>query len=139
MRIERIGLDAPLGVKTRDRAGLMQDPSGPEDIAWYDFTARPGEPGNAVFSGHVDYHDYGPAVFAHLRELQPGDAIDVFSADGSTHRYAVATRTSYAASEAPIDLIVGPTARASITLITCTGAFGGGEYSHRLVVRAEAV
>ena len=68
--IPRIGVDAPVTVKGLDPNGVMQNPNGPEDVAWYDFTSRPGQGGNAVFSGHLDYHDCGPAIFARLREMK---------------------------------------------------------------------
>ena len=67
--IPKIGVDAPVAVKGLDPNGAMQNPNGPEDVAWCDFTSRPGQGGNAVFSGHLDYHDYGPAVIARLREM----------------------------------------------------------------------
>jgi sortase (surface protein transpeptidase) len=75
--IPKIGIDVPVTVKGLDPSGVMQNPNGPEDVAWYDFTARPGQDGNAVFSGHLDYHDYGPAVFARLREMTAGDLVKV--------------------------------------------------------------
>jgi len=75
--IPKIGLDAPVTVKGLDPNGAMQNPNGPEDVAWYDFTARPGPGGNAVFPGHLDCHDYGPAVFARLREMTAGDLVVV--------------------------------------------------------------
>ena len=48
-----------------------------------DGTARPGEAGNAVVSGHRDTH------FAFLRRLREGDAILVERPDGVVRRYAV--------------------------------------------------
>jgi hypothetical protein len=68
-------MDAPVTVNALDPSGVMQNPNGPEDVAWYGFTARPGQGGNAVLSGHLDYHDYGPAVFARLREMTAGDLV----------------------------------------------------------------
>jgi LPXTG-site transpeptidase (sortase) family protein len=139
--IPKIGVDAPVSVKSLDADGTMQPPNGPEDVAWYDFTARPGSGGNAVFSAHVDYHDYGPAVFAGLKDLKEGDAIEVRAADGAAYRYRVAVSVTYPAAEAPVEHIVGPTSREAVTLITCTGSFDASsrQYSHRLVVRAERV
>jgi sortase (surface protein transpeptidase) len=75
--IPKIGIDAPVTVKGLDPSGAMQNPNGPEDVAWYDFTARPGQGGNTVFSGHLNYHDYGPAVFARLWEMTAGDLVEV--------------------------------------------------------------
>jgi LPXTG-site transpeptidase (sortase) family protein len=137
--IPRIGVDAPITVKGMGADGVMEAPDGPEDVAWYGFTARPGSGGNAVFSAHLDYHNYGPAVFADLNELQNGDLVEVYLADGAVYRYEVVLSLSYSAETAPSEDIVGPTSREVITLITCAGSFdqASRRYSHRLVVRAE--
>ena len=137
--IPRIGIDAPVTVKSVEPDGLMQNPNGPEDVAWYDFTAPPGRGGNAVFSGHLDYRDYGPAVFARLREVKAGDVLEVRLEDGTLHRYVVSLSALYPATSAPSEEIVGPTGREMVTLITCEGTWQGRPqgYSHRLVVRAD--
>jgi sortase A len=137
--IPEIGVDASLVVKGIDASGRMQVPDGPEDVAWYDFTARPGEEGNIVLSGHLDFRGYGPAVFARLRELTLGDLVEVRLEDGSTYQYVVTQSVAYEAEGAPVQDIVGPTSRETLTLITCDGTFNGDSwaYSHRLVVRAE--
>ena len=137
--IPRIGVDAPVTVKGVDANGAMQNPNGPEDVAWYDFTARPGQGGNAVFSGHLDYSDYGPAVFARLGEVAAGDVVEVYLEDGTIHRYVVTLSVLYSADSAPSQEIVGPTGREMVTLVTCGGSWQGRPrgYSHRLVVRAD--
>ena len=119
----------------------METPDGPADVAWYDFSGKLGEGTNAVFSGHLDYVGFGPAVFWYLRDLQPGDIIDAVGEDGRTYSYAVIWMKEYAASptEGDLEEIVGDTSAESLTLITETGAFDGGQYSHRLVVRAEFI
>jgi len=134
-----IGVDAPVTVRSVDPTGLMQNPDGATDVAWYDFTARPGQGGNAVFSGHLDYHDYGPAVFARLAEVKPGDVVEVRLENGTLHRYAVSVSVLYPADSAPSQEIVGPTGREMVTLVTCGGTWQGRPrgYSHRLVVRAD--
>ncbi len=48
-----------------------------------DGTPLPGDPGNAVVSGHRDTH------FAFVRELRSGDALVVHSASGRVVRYVV--------------------------------------------------
>ncbi|HXH21386.1 MAG TPA: class F sortase [Dehalococcoidia bacterium] len=141
LQIPRIGVDAPIVVLGVDAQGVMQDPKGPEEVAWYDFSAHPGWEGNAVFAGHVDYRNYGPAVFWKLRQLNLGDEIKVVLADGTTYSYRVVSSTQYVADQAPVQEIVGPTERQSVTLITCGGTFNTRtrEYDQRLVVRAERV
>jgi LPXTG-site transpeptidase (sortase) family protein len=139
--IPAIGVDAPVTVKGLRSGAVMDVPDGPEDVAWYNFTARPGMGGNAVISGHLDYHDYGAAVFWRLKELREGDIVEVRLADGSVLRYRVSLKLSYDARMAPVSEIVGPTSKEVVTLITCGGTFDSGSrnYSDRLVVRAERI
>ena len=139
--IPRFGVEAPIVVLGIDSNGAMETPSGPWEAAWYDFTARPGSGGNAVFSGHVDAlytGDPGPAVFFHLKDLEQGNRIEVRLTDGSVYRYAVAS--TWAVHEDTSDLapIVGRTNSEVITLITCGGDVGT-QYNQRLVLRAERV
>jgi LPXTG-site transpeptidase (sortase) family protein len=134
-------IDAPVVVKGVDNAGVMQAPDNAFDTAWYDFSAKPGWGGNAVFSGHVDYVDVGKAVFWNLKDLSQGDIIEIRMADGATYQYAVNFREQYDAATAPVDQIVGPTPAETITLITCSGTFNSSthQYDKRLVVRAERI
>jgi LPXTG-site transpeptidase (sortase) family protein len=119
--------------------GLMESPRTPTDVGWYSFSARPGTTGNAVFAGHVDYANYGPAVFYHLRDLKSGDLIRVALEDGTTIAYQVTSTQIYEADSAPVQEIVGPTPNQTITLITCTGVFDRNalDYDKRLVVKGE--
>jgi hypothetical protein len=124
--------------------GELAAPSGPWVVAWYVQTARPGETGNVVMGGHVDYWDIGPAVFAGLGRLEKGAEIDVTDAAGERYVYIVEWARDYpVAGLTPDQLreIVGPTESPSLTLITCGGEFdyGRGEYLKRLVIRAARV
>jgi LPXTG-site transpeptidase (sortase) family protein len=134
-------IDAPVVIKGVDFEDRMESPDNAYDTAWYDFSARPGSDGNAVFSGHVDYIRVGKAVFWNLKDLEQGDIVEVRLEDGSTYRYAVTSKQVYDADTAPVNLIVGPTERQTVTLITCSGTFDSSshQYDKRLVVRAERV
>ncbi len=136
--IPSIGVDASIVVVGVDASWEMEAPAGAWDVGWYDFSAPAGQPGNTVMSGHVDYHDVGPAVFWRLRELGAGDRIEVHLLDGSVVGYRVTQVESYDAYAAPVEAIIGPTVEDILTLITCDGGFNpaAGEYDHRLVVRA---
>lgn len=138
MRIERLGVDAglvTLGVDTS--TGNMAAPDGPELVGWYDFTARPGSgTGNAVFAGHRDWRDYGPAVFFDLEDLEPGDVIEVELAEGSLVRYTVTATHTYPVEDLDMREILAPTDEETITLITCAGAFEAHDYTDRHIVRA---
>jgi sortase A len=139
--VPRVGINAPVEVLTLDGAGAMQDPKTPNAVAWYDFSARPGQLGNVVLAGHVDYERYGPAVFWRLRDLKPGDRVEVALADGTVFTYEVASLNYYDIDKAPVKEITGPTSYEAITMITCGGSFNRSNlsYNQRLIVRATRV
>ena len=146
LAIPRFGVEAQIVVLGVDSNGVMETPDGPTNVAWYGFSARPGYPveesgGNAVFSGHVDYYNYGPAVFWHLKDLERGDVIEVSLADGTIYRYGVTERQTVDAATAPIQDIIGDKPEEVITLITCGGTFDPsiGEYDQRVIVRAARI
>lgn len=144
MVIPSIGVDAPFTVRTVGSDGKMPNPKGPEDVVWYDFSqwpglgGNPGAGGNAVFSGHVDYVNYGPAVFWDLRKLAPGDEVKVVLDDGSELRYVVQWNKTTRSEGANWDGIVRATQQQSVTLITCTGTFDQAtrQYDQRIIVWA---
>lgn len=61
----------------------MAIPSNVRDVAWYEFGSRPGEGGSAVLAAHVDLASQGPGVFFNLRDVDPGDFVEVEFSDGS--------------------------------------------------------
>lgn len=141
LMIPAIKVNAPISLKGVDRNGVMEDPISWNDIAYYNFSGRPGfGPGNnAVFAGHVDYIRHGAAVFWDLNKLKAGDDVHVMLQDGTDYAYRVTQMVVYNADKAPVDEILGDTPTESITLITCNGTFSAGHYNNRLVVRAERV
>jgi len=145
--IPKFGVDATVVTLGVDNQGIMESPEGPWDVAWYDFSAHPGAGGNAVFSGHVDWYNIGPgggpggAVFWHLKDLEPGDVIEVHLADGNVYKYRMASRQQVDPNAVDVGSVVGPTEREVITLITCGGTFNREtrHYDQRVIVRAERV
>ncbi len=123
----------PMGVRPD---GYMDLPNNPHDVAWYQFTSKPGMGGNAVFSAHVDYINYGPAVFWNLGKVQPGDGVFVRLRDGALIKYVVASAQTVPLEQLDVASMIAPTEQESITLITCSGAFPRGNYSDRVVVHA---
>lgn len=120
--------------------GVMQNPTGPWVVSWYQETAELGQTGNIVFAGHVDYWDVGPAVFFNIRNLKENDKILVTGEDQKLYTYLVQwqqTVETAGLSTDEINELVGPTDDESITLITCGGEFdySTGEYLSRTVVR----
>ena len=141
LRIPKFEINSPvvtLGLTTERQ---MEATTNAYDTGWYHFTAKPGFGSNAVFSGHVDWHDVGPAVFWHLKDLEQDDTIEVAMADGTVYTYRVSAKQAYAAASAPVDEIVGSTTDERITLITCTGTFNSAthQYDQRLIVTATRI
>jgi LPXTG-site transpeptidase (sortase) family protein len=146
--IPSISVDAPLTMRvvTADANGsaAMANPDGPEDVVWYDFSAfpglggRPGVGGNTVLSGHVDYHDYGPAVFWDLRNLEVGSEIAVHLRDGTDYKYTVQWNKTVEPNSTTWSDIVASTSQESLTMITCAGTFDSSSrsYDQRRVVWA---
>jgi LPXTG-site transpeptidase (sortase) family protein len=145
--IPEIDVDAPLDAEAIQADGVMPTPLDPELVAYYDMSAyhpgsehRVGFGGNAVFAGHVDYIDYGPAVFWDLDELEPGDEVQVLLDDGTVYRYAVVWNQKWPVEEVPWwDEVFEVNGRDAVTLITCAGSWDGRKYSDERAVRAERV
>jgi hypothetical protein len=140
--IPKLGIDSgwmPLGYLAN--GVTMDSPPGPADLGWYTFSAQPGTGGNAVFSGHVDWHTGAPALFEHLSSLQAGDEVDVSRSDGSLARYRVESSIWYPVYATAAAPIIAGTPVPTLTLITCGGSFDQTkrEYDQRLVVRAQSV
>lgn len=75
-----------------------------------DGTPLPGDPGNAVISGHRDTH------FAFLRELRSGDTLVVHSASGRVVRYVVSAIEVVRNKDVRVLLDTGDD---RLTLVTC--------------------
>jgi len=148
MRIPSIGVDAPVIVLGMDRNGVPLVPDWTNAkrpgwvVAWYDFSALPGQGSNAVFAGHVTW-DKAPAVFWSLSQLAPGDTISVLTQEGKELIYRVVDNFTVDPNDPEAVKVMGPTKEDTITIITCGGTFipnsndpYGGEYTDRVVVRA---
>jgi Sortase domain len=139
LSIAAIGVDAAIEPLGLDGQGRMATPSRPDNVGWYSPGAAPGDVGNAVIDGHLDWTD-GPAVFWRLGKLRRGDELAVSRADGSRARFLVLS-TATMPWDASTDALFTKTGPPSLTLITCAGAWDRqrGTYLQRLVVRASLV
>jgi LPXTG-site transpeptidase (sortase) family protein len=145
-----IYIDAPIITLGLGGDQLPEVPDRGDQVAWYNFSATPGLSNNAVFSGHVDWQTRDghpiPGVFYRLRELHSGDPISVTLEDGTLLEYRVTGNVATAYDDPNVVRSMSPTTRDVITLITCGGSWepnpreaNGGNYTHRIVVRAELV
>jgi LPXTG-site transpeptidase (sortase) family protein len=149
--ISRFGINAPVSYKAVGPDGVMPDPNGPDDVAFYDFSTWqglggfPGQGGNVVVSGHVDSGRVAckngtvpapcQAVFWDIGKLMRGDEVE-FHVGGEIFRYRVTSNQAVHAVTADWNAIVASTAEETITMITCGGNFNPQTrtYDHRQVV-----
>ncbi len=129
--IPAIGVRSPLvPLRLDGRTGELQAPADFGQAGWYVDGPAPGDPGPAVIAGHVDSRS-GPAVFFRLRELHPGDVVQVARSDGSTARFAVTAVERYPKDAFPTQRVHGPTPDRALRLITCGGSFDYARRSYR--------
>jgi LPXTG-site transpeptidase (sortase) family protein len=156
--IQKFNVSAPLTYRKVPPTGVMPNPDGPDDVAYYDFSGfdslggAPGRGGNAIFAGHVDSGQKAckngtvpppcQAVLWDLNDLALGDEIELH-VGGEVFKYKVTSNQPISASlnDGTWDRIVTSTAKESITIITCGGDFNREtrEYTNRQVVTAERI
>jgi hypothetical protein len=138
VRVPRIGVDSPLAVLGLDRAGALVPPADFARAGWYGGGPAPGDPGPAVLAGHLDSRA-GPAVFARLGELRPGDRVEVRRGDRWLP-FRVTGSLRVAKDRFPTTRVYGPTPGPELRLVTCGGDFDRrrAHYRDNVVVFAVA-
>ena len=136
LQIPTINVDAAVEQVGLDPQGRMAAPVRTDEVGWYQPGAAPGDVGNAVIDGHLDWYT-GPAVFQRLGKLKVGDQITVLREDGTKAKFTVDS-TSVMPYDASTDALFIKTGAPSLTLITCAGAWDRqrGTYLQRLVVHS---
>lgn len=113
----------------------VEVPSDADLAGWYQRGPEPGRSGSSVILGHVDSAE-GPAVFARLEELKPGDLMTVGRADGSAVSFVVIRSVVYANADFPAARVYAAQGMRRLNLVTCDGAYepAQGGYQANLVV-----
>jgi LPXTG-site transpeptidase (sortase) family protein len=139
--IPDIGVNAPVNTYGMDANYVPEVPYNGYEVAWYDWSARPGTGGNAVMAGHVTWG--GAGVFYNLDQLQRGDQIVLRGTDGVELSYEVEDNVLVDPNDPSSLVVMAATNEDVITVITCGGTFfslpgtaAGGDYTDRRVVRA---
>lgn len=127
LRIPSLGIEAPVvGVGVDPETRELAVPGDRSTVAWYRFSASPGQPGSAVLAAHVDYGE-GRAVFFHLASLEPGALVEVGFRNGSLRRFRVVARRLYEKDALPARVFARG-GKPVLALITCGGGY---DYSSR--------
>ncbi|MGK5532058.1 class F sortase [Streptomyces sp. URMC 129] len=104
--------------------------------AWYAGGVAPGERGAAILVGHLDTYD-GPAAFAGLGSLRPGENIEIDREDGSTAIFTVDSVEQYPKTDFPDERVYGTVDTPQLRLITCGGRWTqDGGYDSNIVAYA---
>ncbi|MHB1415726.1 MAG: class F sortase [Chloroflexota bacterium] len=140
LRIPSVDIDGPIipvGIKP---SGELEAPREALQVGWFAEGVRPGERGNALLDGHLDWY-LQAGIFWALRNVNAGDEVVVVGQDGHESRFRVEWKRLYPVENAPVAEIFGPTEEPALTLITCGGQFdrSSQSYTHRWVVRATAI
>lgn len=137
VEIEKIAAQSSLIALRKQANGEIETPDvkTPLQAGWYSLGVVPGQPGPAVILGHVDGAGK-PGIFKRLSELRVGDVTKVVQGDGKilTFRAYDVVRAPKAAF--PTAKVYGNTAGPELRLITCGGAFVGGDlgYADNIIV-----
>lgn len=112
----------------------------PEETGWYDRGPTPGQYGPAIIVGHVDSRT-GPAVFAQLGSVRPGDEVKVTRRDKQVAVFRIDEVSHYAKTNLPTDKVYSDFSKPGLRLITCGGRWVGGEtgYAENVIVFASLV
>ena len=92
-------------------------------------TPAPGNSGNIGIAGHRD------GFFRGLKDIAPGDAIEIVTQKGCT-RYVVDQITIVYPSDVSV---LRPRSRSSVTLVTCYPFYSAGDAPKRYIVQASLV
>jgi LPXTG-site transpeptidase (sortase) family protein len=120
--------------------GTLEVPQNFAETGWWTGGARPGEQGASVIVGHFDSYT-GPAIFYRLRELKPGDEVQVSDIAGQIVRFRVEDSRQVNKNAFPRDDVYGKTEEPTLRLITCDGPFNTrlGQYRDNLIVFASRI
>jgi len=122
---------------TEDRS--LETPPASE-IGWYKHGPTPGMEGSSVLAAHVDWGGQ-PGAFFELRNVVPGDRIEIDYDDGTTSAFEIVASRQYAKDIVPKTQLFDRSGAPRLVLVTCGGAFDNsmGHYEDNFVAFAKPV
>lgn len=128
----------PIGVTAE---GVLEPPADISTAGWWVSGPRPGMPGRAVITGHIDSAAAGLGAFAALDLLHPRDTITVTDADGRTLHFKVTARQEIQKTQLDPRLLQRTTNISDLLLVTCIGDFNYStrSYESNLLITAVPV
>ncbi|WP_052847775.1 class F sortase [Streptomyces avicenniae] len=138
IRIPQLGTDVEVFGAALGTDGGPPSPAEEDAMraAWYSGGVSPGEQGAAILVGHLDTYT-GPAAFAGLGQLRPGENIEIDREDGQTAVFTVDSVEQYPKSDFPDERVYGAVGTPQLRLITCGGRWTeDGGYDSNIVAYA---
>jgi hypothetical protein len=120
--------------------GALGNPSTSHTVAWQNVYPSPGESGDAIMTGHVDWYDTSCAVFCLLNGSHVYVGMDIYvdAADGRTYHFQV-DAYNYYPENSPPGWLYAQGGAADLSLVTCAGDFVNGSYNQRFIAHAHLV
>jgi len=129
----RMGINAAVNVRDVGYDGALGVPVGAFDTVRYNFGAFPqlhgipGGPGTVLIGGHVDYYQFGLAVFHPLRSAQIGDVVEYW--DGNIkYTYVVDWVGDIDFNVSLNPYVQNNGGQPALLMITCNGTFDRAQY-----------
>ena len=123
--------------------GALGAPDNPDVVGWWTDGVAPGQTGNVLLDGHVDYTDIqgrvGLGVAWLVKDVVAGDTIVIRNmAADEAYVYRVTESLTVAADDPTAIRFLDPSADAMLTFVTCEGSFDSASFSYadRRIVRA---
>lgn len=140
--IPKLGVDARVLSVGVTKTGALATPYNVFDTAWYNLSAKPGQPGAMLIDGHVSsWTAHG--VFYGIKSLVGGDIIKIERGDGTIYTYKVVRDQVYPSGNVNMKAAVTPIVpgQPGLNLITCTGDVipGTSKFNERVIVFATLV
>jgi sortase (surface protein transpeptidase) len=140
IKIPKLGVDArvlSVGVNSK---GEINTPNNINDTAWYNESSKPGEDGAMLIDGHISSWTAN-GVFYNLKELAPGDLIQIIRGDNTFFTYKVVKTVVYPANNVDMQSALKPVVPGTpgLNLISCYGDVEPGTnlFNERIVVYTE--